>query len=122
MRIIKVHNCKDCPFHDIQDTNEHTCFQYDSFVGVITNYPEPLKSCPIAYKEPDNDMLINNIELASELAELRVEEELLPNPDNLYRCKEDLWNGENYKPQVQEVYNEWYDYYRTIIDNLNQLK
>ena len=63
-------------------------------------------------------MEINAVELACNLADIKVKEELL-GTELKYRTEEDLFNirHENdeeilyYKKEVQEVFNDWYDYY-----------
>lgn len=63
-------------------------------------------------------MKINAVELACNLANIKVKEELL-GTELKYRTEEDLFNirHENdeeilyYKKEVQEVFNDWYDYY-----------
>jgi hypothetical protein len=63
-------------------------------------------------------MEINEVELACNLADIKVKEELL-GTELKYRTEEDLFNirHENdeeilyYKKEVQEVFNDWYDYY-----------
>ena len=63
-------------------------------------------------------MEINVVELACNLADIKVKEELL-GTELKYRTEEDLFNirHENdeeilyYKKEVQEVFNDWYDYY-----------
>jgi len=63
-------------------------------------------------------MEINEVELACKLADIKVKEELLGN-EIKYSCEEDLFDIRHeddeevlyYKPEVQDVFDRWYDYY-----------
>jgi hypothetical protein len=103
MRIIKVNNCNDCPY---------PC--------VIKNFPKPNDNCPIKSTEIENEVLVNNIELASNLSHQSTFDEM----KDLYN-EDELWVDDNgtkiYKDDVQEVFNRWYDYYRDEIDKCNLL-
>jgi hypothetical protein len=67
-------------------------------------------------------MEINEVELACNLADIKVKEELL-GTELKYKTEEDLFDVkiENeqevlyYKEEVQEVFNRWYDYYWDLI-------
>lgn len=63
------------------------------------------------------EIKINIIELASELAERRVEEEFKKDPlrfDNRIYIEEE--NEVRYTEAAQDVFNTWYDYYYTEIE------
>jgi len=63
-------------------------------------------------------MEINEVELACNLANIKVKEELL-GTELKYKTEEDLFDVKieddeevlYYKEEVQEVFNDWYDYY-----------
>ncbi len=63
-------------------------------------------------------MEINEVELACNLADIKVKEELL-GTELKYKTEEDLFIIRHedeqeilyYKEEVQEVFNDWYDYY-----------
>jgi hypothetical protein len=128
MRIIKIKDCSNCPNceQDFDETKRYDCFSGDSHIGQNDNYPVPLDNCPLKPSEIDNEILINNIEVASELAnkamifelirigKIATEEETLTSDDG--------GDTMRYTDEAQEVFNRWYDYYREIIDNLNLLK
>jgi hypothetical protein len=104
-RIIIIHSCKDCP---IPCKDE----KWDN-------------NCPIKPNEIDNDVLVNNIELASSLSEEStfdemIEKHLIIKEEEMFV---DLGDGETcYTEATQDIFNRWYDYYREKIDELNQLK
>lgn len=58
---------------------------------------------------------INILELASELAHRRTKLQLdIKDSVDMYdQTSDDIY----YKEDVQDVFNEWYDYYETIITN-----
>lgn len=51
---------------------------------------------------------INVVELASELAEQKSQPEF----DDL----DEIFNGENYTEEAQEIFDKWYDYYTDLIE------
>lgn len=114
MRIIKVISCAYCP-----NNSDETYCEYAAMEGLSDN-----PNCPIAYKEPDNDMLINNIELADALAEpdtikQMLERKLITKEEEAFV---DLGDGETaYTEEAQDIFDKYYDYYRDIIDKCNQL-
>lgn len=62
-------------------------------------------------------LTINKIELASELANNRVVDEMAKTSD-IY---EQHTNGDtHYTEQAQDLFNEWYDYYLSIIESIAQ--
>lgn len=125
LRIIQVYdNCINCPHHEYDSIlNIHDCFVNDGHYGRLKNYPEPLDNCPIKPVEGENEILINNIELASELAHERTFDELV----EIGWIEEDMWNtdeqgNKTYVDEAQDIHTRWYDYYRDIIDKANLLK
>ena len=73
---------------------------------------------------------VNKVELASNLANNRlIAEFITPSKNNdfnpLYKYEEDLFiedDNENmvYKDEVQEIFDDWYDYYITMIDECEE--
>lgn len=73
---------------------------------------------------------VNKVELASNLANNRlIAEFITPSKNNdfnpLYKNEEDLFiedDNENmvYKDEVQEIFDDWYDYYITMIDECEE--
>ena len=70
-----------------------------------------------------SDVLVNQIELASELANRAMIDELMGNgkineEDDVYITES---NGDTrYTDEAQEVFNRWYDYYFDIIDKIKE--
>ena len=56
-----------------------------------------------------NHILVDALELASELAEQHLEDKW---SDSIT-----IWDGENFTDQAQEIYNELHDYYLSIIES-----
>ena len=54
------------------------------------------------------------IELASELAHDRT----LYESGDICNNENDMYNGENYTEEIQDRFNEWYDYYLTKIESV----
>lgn len=54
------------------------------------------------------------LELASELAHDRT----LYESGDICLCEDDMYDGENYTEEIQDRFNEWYDYYLTKIENV----
>lgn len=54
------------------------------------------------------------IELASELAHDRT----LYESGDICNNEDDMYNGENYTEEIQDRFNEWYDYYLTKIESI----
>ena len=72
--------------------------------------------------EDENNITLNKIELASELAHKATVDELVLNGD--YNSEDDLHNFDDedvltYKEEVQDVFNRWYDFY---IDEIEKVK
>lgn len=64
---------------------------------------------------------INGVELASELAHKRLVDELVESENAIYQTEDDLWIEDTedsliYKDDVQDLFNHWYDYYFSIIE------
>lgn len=122
LRIIKVSSCSDCP-HCSYDGSDYDCFIENEHYAIIKAYPEPNDNCPIKPTEIENEILINNIELASDLAHDKTLDEWIGRVIGfkVITIEADLWDGENYKPQIQDTFNKHYDYFRNIIDEKNLL-
>jgi len=64
---------------------------------------------------------INEIELAAELAHQATAAELINEQYSDYPDEESLYETDNsdyvYKPHVQDLFNNYYDYYLEMIDN-----
>ena len=54
------------------------------------------------------------IELASELAHDRT----LYESGDICSNEDDMYKGENYTEEIQDRFNEWYDYYLTKIESI----
>lgn len=54
------------------------------------------------------------LELASELAHSRT----LYESTDIINNEDDMYNGENYTEEIQDRFNEWYDYYLTQIEKI----
>ena len=64
------------------------------------------------------DITINALELASELAHNRT----LYESGDICNNEDEMYNGENYTDEIQERFNQWYDYYLTKIEECNTNK
>ena len=65
------------------------------------------------------NITINALELASELAHDRT----FYDSGDICNNEDEMYDGENYTDEIQERFNQWYDYYLTKIEqcNINQL-
>ena len=65
------------------------------------------------------NITINALELASELAHDRT----FYDSGDICNNEDEMYNGENYTDEIQERFNQWYDYYLTKIEecNINKL-
>jgi hypothetical protein len=65
------------------------------------------------------NITINAIELASELAHDRT----FYDSGDICNNEDEMYNGENYTDEIQERFNQWYDYYLTKIEqcDINKL-
>jgi hypothetical protein len=65
--------------------------------------------------------VIDEIELACDLAHLATTAELIHDLPSEYPDEESLYEVDNrdyvYKPHVQDLFNNYYDYYLEMIDN-----
>lgn len=78
----------------------------------------------------DSNVVVNKLELASELAHERAKDEMLSNgeitdEDGMWRLEQDPdedASGESYiyMPEAQLVFDKWYDYYITKIEEIAQ--
>ena len=59
---------------------------------------------------------INILELASELATSRLLEDWKDRPENLY--VEEDYGDLRFNHEAQDLFNEYYSYYETIINNI----
>ena len=95
MKIIKINDCSECPHCYSYDDEENKCHGRD-FQLLIPDYPNPSDNCPFKPSEIDNEVLVNNIELASELAYNEVVKDLVDpeqiNDDDNFTCEEDLYD------------------------------
>ena len=57
------------------------------------------------------------LELACELAHSRT----LYESGDICNSEDDMYDGENYTGEIQDRFNEWYDYYLTQIDKIIEL-
>lgn len=55
------------------------------------------------------------LELACELAHSRT----LYESGDICNNEDDMYDGENYTEEIQDRFNDWYDYYLTQIDKIN---
>jgi hypothetical protein len=58
------------------------------------------------------------IELASELAHDRT----LYESGDIRNNEDEMYEGENYKEEIQDRFNDWYDYYLTKIESVKLSK
>lgn len=65
------------------------------------------------------NITINALELASELAHDRT----FYDSGDICNNEDEMYNGENYTDEIQERFNQWYDYYLTKIEqcDINKL-
>ena len=102
--------------------SSNLCFAKACYTIAKQNIPLELEKIEIIeeFETSDtitNEVLINNIELASELAHNSTRDEMTAEQ---YITQEgemqDNENPENYTDHAQEIFNRWYDYYRNMID------
>ena len=67
----------------------------------------------VTYK-PTNMTTEQMIELASELAHDRT----LYESGDICNNEDEMYEGENYTEEIQNRFNEWYDYYLTKIESI----
>lgn len=60
------------------------------------------------------DVLVNIVELASELAHNRT----LYESRDICNNEDEMYEGENYTEEIQDRFNHWYDYYLTKIESV----